>query len=474
MATVIELRNEAAEALQKAKEIAESGGTEEAYNNAWADYERRSKAYRRANDIAEQEKTLGMTDAQASKRADDMRNPDDAAQIRPVSADVANANPSGFVKVNDVIFPIATSKTEGWVKGRAVALQHPDILKRLGPEQRAEKAKQEEAFAYYFRNGLSNLRARRPELLPFLNALQEDTDSEGGYFVPIDQRFEVIRDPSYPAGVLRQRSTVFTTTRDGGHWPTTTTVTWAGIAEEATNSDSDPVQGQVPFTIRKSGVNNRLSIELLGDSAVPIPALLGVLYSESKGRYEDQQGIEGDGSTEPLGLRGTGSGATQGAISAVTDLWTLAAPTALNVINSFFNLPAQYRANGKYFMTSSLMARVWAIGSAAAGIHLIGDDAGLSAPVGMNPDGSIVLFGKEVFFYDGTGWDDAATISANEVIGAFGDFSQYYFIDRMGMSVQRDDSVYFATDQVAFKARVRYDSLFAVANAFRLLKGAAS
>ena len=32
----------------------------------------------------------------------------------------------------------------------------------------------------------------------------------------------------------------------------------------------------------------------------------------------------------------------------------------------------------------------------------------------------------------------------------------------------------FATDQVAFKARVRYDSLFAVANAFRLLKGAAS
>lgn len=471
MDRVTELRNEAAEALTKAKQLAE-GGDEAAYNKAWTDYMSIKAKLDRAVQVAAEEKALGTPIDQVPSSVD-IRNPKDA-RIAPVTPEVANQNPDGFVKVGDMIFPFATAKTEGWIKGRPVAVQHPDILARLTPELRKEKALQEEAFAFYFRNGRANLQARRPDLIKYLDALQEDTDSEGGYFVPTDQRFEVVRDPSYPGANVRPRSSEFTTTRDGGHWPTTTTVTWAGIAEEASNADSDPVQGQVPFTIRKSGANNRLSVELLADSAVALPALLGVLYSESKGRYEDQQAIEGDGTTEPLGLRSTGGGATQGAISAVSDLWTLAAPTALNVINAFFNLPAQFRARGKWFITSSLMARIWAIGSTSAGIHLIGDDAGIAAPVGMNPDGSLSIFGKEAFFYDGTGWDDAATISANEVVGAFGDFSQYYFIDRLGMTVQRDDSVYFNTDQVAFKARARYDSLFAVGNAFRLLKGAAS
>lgn len=459
MPTLLEARNEWAEALTKAKDLA---GDAEAYEKAWGDAESKRKTFENLQKASEAEKALGLPQNQIAEMANDLRNPRDAELIKPVTAEFANADPSKFVKVGDNIFPIASKDTEGWMKGRAVAVQHPDILKRLGPEDRKAKALQEDAFAFYFRYGLAAMKERRPDLVPHLkalNALQEDTDSEGGYLVPTDQRFEVIRDPSYTGGNLRQRATTFQTTRDGGTLPTATTVTWAGIAEEANPADSDPAFGQVPFTIHKAGANNRLSIELLSDSAVNIPALLGVLYGEAKGRFEDQQGIEGDGTTEPLGLRSANGAAVS--ISDITDVWA-DPPTALEISKAFFEVPAQYRNNNTaWWMTSGLFSKIFTVNSASAGMHMA--DLLTGAP-------TLSLLGKPVFFYDGTGWDDAATIGSGEELGAIGDFSTYYFIDRMGMSVYRDDSVYFATDQVAFKARARMDGRWTIANAFRILK----
>jgi HK97 family phage major capsid protein len=458
MPTLLEARNEWAEALTAAKNVADNP---EAYEKAWDSAEKARKTFENLQKSAEAEKALGLPENQVQEMANDLRNKGDAELIKPVNSDTANLNPSKFVQVGDNIFPVASKDSEGWIKGRAVAAQHPDILKRLGPELRAEKAQQEEAFAYYFRRGLAAMRQNRPDLLKSLqalNALQEDTDSEGGYTVPTDQRFEIIRDPSYRGGRLRARSTVLQTTRDGGTFPTATTVTWAGIAEEASNNDSDPAFGQVPFTIHKSGANNRLSIELLSDSAVNLPALLGQLYAESKGRFEDQQGIEGDGTTEPLGLRSANGAAVS--ISDITDVWA-DPPTALEITKAFFEVPEQYRDNASWWMTSGLFAKILTVNSAAAGMHMA--DLIVNGP-------TFQIWGKPVFFYDGTGWDDAATIGSGEELGAVGDFSTYYFIDRMGMSVYRDDSVYFATDQVAFKARYRYDSRWTIANAFRILK----
>ncbi len=83
-----------------------------------------------------------------------------------------------------------------------------------------------------------------------------------------------------------------------------------------------------------------------------------------------------------------------------------------------------------------------------------------------------MLLGAPVEMFDGTGWDNAAAIAANEEVGAVGNFSNYIFMDRLGTSVRRDDSVYSASDQILIRARKRYDSFFADENAFRILKGA--
>jgi HK97 family phage major capsid protein len=456
MPTLVELRNDWAEAVTAAGNLS---GDAEAFNKAWADAETKRHAFQNREKVEGATSLLSTTEKDM-QRSGDIRNAADADTLKPVSPDVANGDPHKFIQVSDgAIFPIADAKSEGWIKGKAVAVQHPSILARLSPEMRNEKAMQEEAFAYNFRFGKRAMASNRPDLMKYLNALQEDTDSEGGYLVPTDQRFEVIRNPGARGGVTRPISTVFTTTRDGGTFPTATSVTWGGIAEEASNADSDPAFDQVPFTIRKSGANNRLSMELLADSAVNIPALLGTLYAESSGRYEDQQAIEGDGTTEPGGLRTTLS--PQGAIGDATDVWA-SPPTAIEIIKLYFELPAQWRANATWHMTSSLMSLIVSTGSAAAGIHFT---ELLTGTPGMT------LLGRPVVIFDGTGWDDAASIGSGEELGAFGDFRQYYFVDRLGMTVSRDDSVYFATDQVAFKARRRYDSLYAIADAFRIIKG---
>ena len=75
--------------------------------------------------------------------------------------------------------------------------------------------------------------------------------------------------------------------------------------------------------------------------------------------------------------------------------------------------------------------------------------------------------------YDDTGWDDAVAIGANEELVALGDFSNYYIIERVGMSIKRNDSLYMANDQVGFFARARQDGRVALTAAFRILKAAA-
>lgn len=471
MPTLNELRNEWAEAVTKARELA-AGGDESAFNAAWDAGEAARKSYERLEKVEQSTKAVDAIKPTVA----DIRNPNDAGDgAASVTAEVANGNPKGHIKLaNGVYVPYASNRTEGFIRNSPAAVQLPSIMARYEPggDLFNQAQLQREAFSIYARRGEKGVEAeinRRGEtdgkaLLRAFNALQEGTDSEGGYLVPADQRMELIHDPGVPGGVTRGISRVLTTSRDGGTFPTATTVTWAAIAEEATPGDSDPAFDQIPFTIFKSGVNMTLSEELLADSAVNLPSFIGRVVDETSGRYEDTQAIEGDGTTEPGGLRTTLS--PQGAISDITDTITLAAPTLAEILNAYFEVPAQFRGPGlAIHTTSSFMARVTAISASGGQLWLL--------PNGADRPGFTIL-GAPVVMFDGTGWDDAATISANEEIGAIGNFQNYWFIDRLGVVIKRDDSVGFRSDQIAFKARKRYFSTYAQANAFRILKAAGS
>lgn len=473
MPTLTELHNEWSEAVTKAKELA-AGSDMAGFDRAWTDAEKARGSYERL------EKTEAATKALDEKRPApaDIRNPNDARDAPNVSASLANGNPKGHVELAKGIYvPYASDKSEGFIRNSPASVQLPSIMARYEPGGALfEKATLERrAFDIYVRHGKGGVHAAAAELgakggaelVKAFNALQENTDSEGGYLVPTDQRMELIHDPGAPGGVTRPISRVLQTSRDAGTFPVATTVTWGAIAEEATPADSDPAFDQVPFTIRKSGVNMTLSEELLADSAVNLPQFIGRIVDETSGRYEDQQAIEGDGSTEPLGLRTTG--AAQGNVADTADLLTLAAPTLAEIVNAYFELPAQFRGPGLYWhITSSLMARIAAISASGGQLWLLPDAR-------LNPERpGFTILGAPVVMFDGTGWDNASTIAANEEVGALGNYNWYWFVDRLGVVIRRDDSVAFRSDQVAFKARKRYDSFFAENGAFLILKGAAS
>lgn len=471
MSVLTELHNDWREAVEAAQNLA-TDGDQGAFERAWAAAEDSRRKYENAEKAANATRALD----ERKPAVADLRNPADASDVATVTADVANGSPKGFIELaKNVYVPFASRNCEGFIRNSPAAVQLPSIMARYEPggELFHEAQWQRRAFDIFMRKGEPGVRAEAMKmggqdgqhLLRGLAALQEGTDSEGGYLVPADERMELIHDPGVPGGVMRPISRVINTSRDGGTFPSATTITWGAIAEEATPSDSDPVFAQVPFTIRKSGVNMLLSEELLADSAVNLPTYIGNIVRETSGRYEDQQGIEGDGSTEPLGLRTTG--APQGNISDITDLLTLAQPTLQEITSAYFELPAQFRGAGAaWYATSSFMARV------VGGITASGGQLWL-LPNGSDRPGFTML-GLPVVMFDGTGWDDAAAITANEEVGAIGNFNYYWFIDRLGTVIRRDDSVNFKSDQIAFKARKRYDSMFALPAAFRILKAAAS
>jgi HK97 family phage major capsid protein len=293
-------------------------------------------------------------------------------------------------------------------------------------------------------------------------AMQENTDVEGGFFVPEDFRTITLHDPGVPGSVHRPYCSVLTTSLKDGYFPTFGSVTWAAIAEEAAYGDNTHTVGQVPFSVNKSGGTVKVSAELLEDMAANLPALLSQVFNEALGRYEDTKIIAGSGSNEPEGLR-TALGASQTFTTAAAT-----AITAADMIAAYWLQPAQYRQGAIFSTSSSFMAQVFAIGSAAAGIHFIG--GGDYGNPNVTQGFSERLFGKPVVTFDGTGWDDAAAIAATEVFGVWGDFKNYYLIDRIGMSLRRDDSIYVANDQVGFFARKRFDGRVGVLNAFRLWK----
>jgi HK97 family phage major capsid protein len=296
-------------------------------------------------------------------------------------------------------------------------------------------------------------------------AMQENTDVEGGFFVPEDYRTIVLHDPGAVGGVHRPLCTVVTTSLKDGYFPTIGSVLWQAIAEEGPFPDNTPAVGQVPFNVAKSGGKVDISAELLEDAATNLPALLAQIFNEARGRYEDTKIIAGSGTGEPQGLR-TALGAGQTV--------TLAGATAIvaaDVTKIYWSLPAQFRRSPgvAWSLTSALMAQIENIGSTSPGVHFIGQTGTEPNNPGAPMD---TLRGRRVVTYDDVGWDDATAIATTEVIGAIGDFKQYYLIDRIGMSLRRDDSIASANDQVRFYARSRFDGRVGLVNAFRLIKAA--
>ena len=365
--------------------------------------------------------------------------------------DVAVYDPNDTGAVNK-----ASYKPSSWVKGMPAMAQPLWVQEQMGVTQKEEARFQTDTFVKWLRSPSDDVFWKTAST-DEVKAMQEDTDAEGGFFVPEQFINQTIHDPGVPGSQLRPLCTVIRVSSKDGYVPTMGSATWAAIAEEAAFSDQTPTVGQVSFSLEKSGGLVKVTRELLDDSAINLPALLTQIFQESAGRFEDVGIISGNNTTQYAGIMSN------------TDVafYTMANATSVvvaDLIGTFYALEAQHRANSTWVMKSainSLINQIQVTGNGVTGVENI-----TAAP-------SAFILGRPVVDTDvvsGLG----GNITATEKIAIFGDFRQYYIFDRVGFTIRRNDSLFMQNDFVGFFASRRGDGQVGLAAAFKIPRAAAS
>jgi HK97 family phage major capsid protein len=315
-------------------------------------------------------------------------------------------------------------KPASWVKGLPAMAQPLWVQDLCGDNVKDEARFMSDTFIKWMRSPSDDLfwKTASPDEV---KAMQEDTDAEGGFFVPEAFLSNTIHDTGVPGSQLRNICTVIRVASKDGYIPTMASATWAAIAEEAAPTESTPVVGQVTFSIEKSGGLVKVSRELLDDSAINLPALLSQIFQEAAGQFEDVGIIGGNDTTQYAGIMSDSSVA----------FYTMANATSVvgaDLIGTYYALNAQHRANASWVMKSTIAALINSIAITAAGVHSI--PSLTAAPADF-------ILGKRNVLTDVVS-ALGGNITSTEKIAIFGDFKQYYIFDRVGFTIRRNDSLF--------------------------------
>jgi HK97 family phage major capsid protein len=138
----------------------------------------------------------------------------------------------------------ASYKPSSWVTNLPAMSQPMWVQEQMGHTQKEEARFQTDTFVKWLRSPSDDVFWKTASA-DEVKAMQEETDAEGGFFVPEQFISQTIHDPGVPGSQLRPLCTVIRVSSKDGYVPTMGSATWAAIAEEAAFSDQTPVVGQV-------------------------------------------------------------------------------------------------------------------------------------------------------------------------------------------------------------------------------------
>ena len=267
--------------------------------------------------------------------------------------------------------------------------------------------------------------------------------AKGGFLVPTELLASAFEKYMLYTANLRNYCKVLRT--DGGHdimIPTVddTAVKGSIVAENAQKPVSDVTFSQVQLKAYKytSGIV-LVSMELLQDSAISIPELLGELLAARIARIQADHFALGTGTGQPQGIAvGAGDGGTTTAAGAISvdDLLSLRNKVDL-----------AYRANGAFIMSDATLAAVQKLRYATTGEPVFVTDY-------RDPMAPVRLFGHPIVIDNSL----PAVTTTGGVAAVFGDLSKYIIRDAMGLTLKRSDERYFEFNQSAFLAEMRTDA----------------
>lgn len=298
------------------------------------------------------------------------------------------------------------------------------------------------------------MRSKAP-LPSVVNALQEGTDSEGGYLVP-DEYERTLVEALEEENMFRQLAKVIRTSSGDRKIPvvaTKGTASW--IDEEGAYTESDDSFGQVSIGAYKVGTMIKVSEELLNDSVFDLESYIAKEFARRIGAKEEEAFFTGDGSGKPLDILAATGGAETGVTAASST-----AVTADELMDLFYSLKSPYRKKAVWVLNDSTIKAVRKLKDST------GQYLWQPSLVAGTPD---TLLGRpmKTSAY-------MPVIAAGAKTIAFGDFSYYWIADRQGRSFKRLNELYAANGQVGFLGFQRVDGKLVLSEAVKVLAQKAS
>lgn len=318
---------------------------------------------------------------------------------------------------------------------------------KMGKDETEKTGRASDEYKCSFWNAM-RVKAPMPSVL---NALQEGTDSEGGYLVP-DEFERTLVEALEEENVFRTLAHVIRTSSGDRKIPVVASkgsASW--VDEEGAYQESDDVFSQVSIGAYKLGTMIKVSEELLADSVFDLEAYISKEFARRIGAREEESFFNGDGKGKPLGILAATGGAEVGVTAA-----SATAITADEVIDLFYSLKAPYRKNAVWVLNDATVKQ----------IRKLKDTTGqyLWQPslVAGTPD---TILGRPV---KTSAFMPTAAAGAKTI--AFGDFKYYWIADRQGRTFKKLSELYAANGQVGFMGTQRVDGKLILPEAIKVLQ----
>ena len=318
---------------------------------------------------------------------------------------------------------------------------------KMGKDETEKTGRASDEYKGSFWNAM-RVKAPMPSVL---NALQEGTDSEGGYLVP-DEFERTLVEALEEENVFRTLAHVIKTSSGDRKIPVVASkgsASW--VDEEGAYQESDDAFSQVSIGAYKLGTMIKVSEELLADSVFDLEAYISKEFARRIGAREEESFFNGDGKGKPLGILATAGGAEVGVTAA-----SATAITADEVIDLFYSLKAPYRKNAVWLLNDATVKQ----------IRKLKDTTGqyLWQPslVAGTPD---TILGRPV---KTSAFMPTAAAGAKTI--AFGDFKYYWIADRQGRTFKKLSELYAANGQVGFMGTQRVDGKLILPEAIKVLQ----
>lgn len=318
---------------------------------------------------------------------------------------------------------------------------------KMGKDEKEKTGRASDEYKCSFWNAM-RVKAPMPSVL---NALQEGTDSEGGYLVP-DEFERILVEALEEENVFRTLAHVIRTSSGDRKIPVVASkgsASW--VDEEGAYQESDDAFSQVSIGAYKLGTMIKVSEELLADSVFDLEAYISKEFARRIGSREEESFFNGDGKGKPLGILAATGGAEVGVTAA-----SATAITADEVIDLFYSLKAPYRKNAVWLLNDATVKQ----------IRKLKDSTGqyLWQPslVAGTPD---TILGRPV---KTSAFMPTAAAGAKTI--AFGDFKYYWIADRQGRTFKKLSELFAATGQVGFMGTQRVDGKLILPEAIKVLQ----